>query len=152
MSNNKAARLDGFPTEFYEHFWQTLSSLFTRMADGIKINKSIPYHTNTALISVLLKTNKDPAHCSNYRPISLINIDIKLISKAKHSQSELNQFSSLIHLYQTGFIKGRHSSNNTRRLFNLINISHYNNLKTIILSLDAKKAFDKVNWTFLIKT
>ena len=66
MSNNKAAGLDGFPAEFYEHFWQTLSSLFTIMADEIKNYKSIPYYLNTAQIPGLLKTNKDPAHCTSY--------------------------------------------------------------------------------------
>lgn len=104
---------------------------------------------NTALISVLLKTNKDPSHCSSYRPISLMNTDIKIISKALATRIVI---SSLIHPDQTGFIKDRHSSNNTRRLFNLINISNHNKLKTVILSPDAEKTFDKVNWTFLIKT
>ena len=147
MSNNKALGLDGFPMEFYKHFGKHFRHY---SPDEIKINKSIPYHMNTALITVLLKTNKDPTHCSSYRPISFINTDIKLISKALAIRKLV--LSSLIYPDQAGFIKGRHSSNNTRLLFNLINISHHNDSKTIILSLDAEKAFDKVNWTFLIKT
>jgi len=51
--------------------------------------------------------------------------------------------------HQTGFIKGRHSSTNTRRLINLIDYSTISNLETTIISLDAEKAFDRVNWKFL---
>ena len=60
---------------------------------------------------------------------------------------------TLINTDQTGFIKGRQSSENTRRLFNLIHM--YNSEKSlyispcIIASLDAEKAFDRVEWSFL---
>lgn len=59
---------------------------------------------------------------------------------------------TLIHPDQTGFIKGQHSSNNTRRLFNIINNSTKQKTNTIIVSLDAEKAFDEVNWHFLNST
>jgi len=103
---------------------------------------------NTALISVLLKPNKDPTLCTSYRPISLINTDMKIISKTLASRLE-TVISSLIHFQiQTGFIKGRHSSDNIRHLFNIMNNNKTQNT-TIIVSLDAEKAFDKVNWNFL---
>ena len=151
MPNNKSPGMDGFPAEFYKHFWPTISPLFVKMVNEIKRTSSIPSQMNTALISVLLKPNKDSTLCSSYRPISLINTDLKIISKALSTKLE-KVISNLIHPDQTGFIKGRQSSHNTRRLINLINFTKNSNRKTIILSLDAEKAFDKVNWDFLFST
>ncbi len=104
--------------EFYKHFWSILSPLFIRMIIESKQKSKLPDNMNTATISLLLKPNKDPTLPSSYRPISLINVDIKIIAKALAYRLE-KVTPSIIHPDQTGFIKGRLASNNTRRLFNL---------------------------------
>ena len=60
MPNNKAPGSDGYPAKFYKHLWDTISPLFFRMLAEIKATSHIPPHVNSALISVLLKPNKDP--------------------------------------------------------------------------------------------
>ena len=151
MPNNKAPGPDGFPAEFYKHFWPSLAPLFIRAIIEIKQNSRFPVHMNTALISLLPKPNKDHTLPSNYRPISLINVDMKIISKSlAHRIEKVTPY--IIHPDQTGFIKGRHASNNTPRLFNLIHYSSLQQQDTIITTLDAEKAFDRVNWKFLFNT
>ena len=47
---------------------------------------------------------------------------------------------------QTGFIKGRNSCNNVRRLRNIIQVFQQTEVDGLVLSLDAEKAFDRVEW------
>ena len=143
MPNNKSPGPNGFPAEFYKHFWNSQSPFFNRLTDEIKQKSKLPIDMNTATISLLLKPNKDPTSPSSYRPLSLINTDTKMISKALASIIE-TVIPSIIHSDQTGLIKGRQTSNNLRRLFNLIHYTSHTNSPTAIVSLDAEKAFDKV--------
>uniref|UniRef100_A0A669EVM6 Reverse transcriptase domain-containing protein n=1 Tax=Oreochromis niloticus TaxID=8128 RepID=A0A669EVM6_ORENI len=151
MPNNKAPGPDGFPAEFYKEFWTILAPVFYRTLLEIKEKGRLPSNMNSANINLLLKPGKDPVYPSSYRPISLINVDLKIICKALSKRLE-KITPLLIHPDQTGFIKGRHSSTNTRRLLNLIDYSYSKNLETTIFSLDAEKAFDRVNWKFLFTT
>lgn len=111
-------------------------------------SRNIPPHMNIALISVLLKPNKDPALTLSYRLISLINSNLKIISKAQTNRLE-SVISYLIQTDQIGFINGSHSSTNMCCLFGSMNISQRN---TIITSVEAEKAFDKGNWTYFFLT
>ena len=152
MPNNKSPGPDGLPAEFYKHFWDILSPTFNKLLKEIQTGSTIPTHMNIALITVFLKPNKDPTHPSSYRPLSLINTDLKIITKTLATRIE-TVMHSLIHPDRTGFIKNRNATDNIRRLFNLISIAQgQKKKKNIIASLDAEKAFDKVNWTFLFTT
>ncbi len=66
--------------------------------------------------------------------------------------SPLNFTNTFGPLYHHSFIKGRLASTNTRRLFNLMYYSSIQKTKAIIVTLDAEKAFDRVNWKFLFST
>lgn len=106
MPNNRAPGPDGFPAEFYKHFWPIIAPLFNWMIPETKQNSKFPTNMNTAMTSLLLKPNKDPTLPSSNRPISLINVDVKIISKALAHRAE-KVIASIIHPDQTGFIKDR---------------------------------------------
>lgn len=133
MPDGKAPGPDGYPAEFYKEFWPLISPTLFKMIEKIKESRTLPSHMNSANISLLLKPEKDPTLPSSYRPISLINVDLKIISKALANRIE-KITPHIIHPDQTGFIKGRHSTNNTRRLINLIDYCHHNKHKATITS------------------
>ncbi len=103
---------------------------------------------NVAIITLLLKKDKDPLSCSSYRPISLISADVKILAKALALRLE-PYIDNLIHYDQTGFLKGRLASDNIRRLLHIIDHAQTTNANSAIFSLDALKAFDRLEWDYL---
>ena len=55
----------------------------------------------------------------------------------------------IIAVDQTGFILGHTSSNNIRRLLNLVQFSSESKAKSLVISLDAEKALDRIQWPYL---
>ena len=148
MKTGKSPGLDGLPPEFYLTFWSQLGPLLLEMINWSFLKGSFHQHSNTAIISLLLKKGKDPTDCSNYRPLSLLNTDIKLYAKVLASRLEAHM-SYLIDPDQTGFIKTRLASDNIRRLIHIIENASKISSSAAILSLDAEKAFDRLEWSFL---
>ena len=97
-----------------------------------------------ATITLILKPYKDINKNKNYRPISLMNIDAKILNKILANQIQ-EHIRTIIHRDQVCFIPEMHGWLNTGKSVNIIH--HINKLKNknhIIISLDAKKAFDKI--------
>lgn len=89
-----------------------------------------------ASIRLILKKNKDPEDPASYRPVSLINVDSKILAKVLTLRLE-PLISTLVKPDQTGFIKGRSSSNNIRRLLNIIQLASENKAQGLVVSLDT---------------
>lgn len=122
LQSNKSPGEDGFPPEFYREFKDVLIPLIMDTINLASRTRSLPESFSTAIITVIHKKNKDPLKCSSYRPISLLNTDYKLISKALVKR--LGQYlPQLINPDQCGFIQKRLSSNNLCHLFNIIHQS-----------------------------
>lgn len=99
------------------------------------------------------KPGKDASDVSNYRPISLINKDLKIMIK-----SHAVRLSSFIAMYihKDQVIPGRQGPDQTRRAIDLISLLHYRWDKGapqdgFLLSIDLQKAFDSVSWSYLFE-
>ena len=87
----------------------------------------------------------------NWRPISLLNTDYKIIAKCIALRLK-RVLPSIIHSDQTGFLKGRYIGENIRLALDVIEYVNDNDLSGMMFLIDFEKAFDKLEWSFIFKT
>lgn len=151
LRSGKSPGPDGFCCEFYKQFRDIIVEPLLDMFNHSFITGEFPQTLKEANISLILKKGKCPDLCGSYRPIALLNVDRKLLSKILATRLEIF-LPVLIREDQTGFIKGRNSATNVRRLLNAIVAFKQKSIDGLVLSLDAEKAFDRIEWSYLLYT
>lgn len=100
-------------------------------------------------IKLIAKKGKDPTDPGSYRPISLINVDAKLMSKIMANRLA-SILPNIISPAQTGFTKGRSATANIRRVMAVLEYTKIHPKEDLaILTLDAEKAFDRISFHWL---
>ena len=128
-ANNKSPGLDGFPKEFYLTYWDIIGTDFLEMANSCLQEGKLPQSLRRAIITVIFK-KEDPEELKNWRPISLLTADYKIIAKVLANRLK-NVMGSLIHPDQTCSVAGprllllRRQRNTTARYLRLCVIEEY---------------------------
>jgi len=150
MTPNKSPGFDGLPLEFYIVFWNDICDMLINSYNYSFENGLLSLSQRNGVVTLIPKKDKSPLKIKNYRPISLLSVDYKII--AKTMANRLKKFmGDLIHNDQSGFLKGRNIGNNIRLLLDVIDYTEANEIPAAILSLDIEKAFDNVSHNFLFK-
>ena len=114
-----------------------------------KIKNEFSVSQKQAMIKLIEKKDKDKRFIKNWRPISLLNVDVKIVSKALASRLK-EILPSLVSSEQTAYVKNRIISESGRLISDIIDICDKQNINGYLVTMDIEKAFDSLDHTFLI--
>ena len=95
------------------------------------------------------KKDRDKRYIKNWRPISLLNVDTKLVSKTLASRLK-NILPSIISHQQTAYVKNRNISESGRLISDILDICNNQNINGYMVTIDIEKAFDTLDHDFLL--
>uniref|UniRef100_A0A8C5R2S7 Reverse transcriptase domain-containing protein n=1 Tax=Leptobrachium leishanense TaxID=445787 RepID=A0A8C5R2S7_9ANUR len=151
LKSNKAPGPDGFTAAYYKSFSARLNAPLLSALTHVFKSGTATTDWLSATIVTIPKTSPPADQCSKYRPISLINVDAKLYAKILATRL-VDVMPLLIADDQVGFITSRQGPDNTIKAMALMDHAMRSNTPTLVLSLDAEKAFDRLHWVFLEHT
>ena len=100
---------------------------------------------------ILIYKKKDPKDIRNYRPITLLNTDYKILTKILAAKLKRVCEASISHP-QKGFVPGRQITDLTRQLYLLQDYIDEKDQDALLVLLDMEKAFDRCSWDFMLKS
>ena len=151
FADNKSPGEDGFAKEFFQTFFDLLCKYLLNSYNGAFRKGSLSVSQKRGTITLIPKGDENLTELKNWRPISLLNIDYKILSKVLARRME-KVLPKLVHSDQTGFVNGRFIGQNIRLLNDIMDYTDIEKLPGIFLFVDFEKAFDTVEWSFISKT
>ncbi len=106
-------------------------------------NMTFPSTMKQGIITLIPKPDKDPKILDNFRPITLLNTDYKIVTLIYANRLKMF-LHKIISESQSGFMKGRSIHNNIRLVFDLLDYRHLIEDDGFILFIDFYKAFDSI--------
>lgn len=147
--DKKSPGIDGLPYEFYSCFWELLGKDMVEVFNSSFSSGCLSFTQRTWLITLLYKKG-DKLDTTNWRPISLLCTDYKILSKVLGNRL-VSVIANVVAPNQVCGVPGRLSGEHLRLLKDIVDNADHSNVSAAVLSPDQEKAFDRVDWQFMLR-
>ena len=147
LKTGRSPGFDGIPSEFYIKYWHLIKSCFFKVLKEIEETEELCISQYRGVICLLFKQG-DRDEISNWRPITLLNTDYKIIAIIYASRLR-GILPFIINEDQKAYIEGRQITESVRLTQDIIDYTDENDRPGAIIFLDQKKAYDRVEWEYL---
>ena len=147
MARGKAPGPDGLGAEFYMEFEDLIAEDLTNMLNEAHEVGYLPEAVRQGDIIVLFKKD-NPLEVRNYRPITLLCVDYKIMSKALVARMK-PVMDEIVSSPQLGFVPGRVITEATHLVDLAMALADEEAAEGILVAADWEKAFDRVSWDYL---
>ena len=135
--------------EFYETFWNEIKNIFLKSLKQAKEKGQLSISKCQAAIKLIGKKDRDKKYIKNWRSISLLNVDTKIISKALAAKLKKN-LPTIISSNQTTYVNKQCISESGRLISDIIEVCEKQNIGEYLVTMDIEKAFDSLDHVFLV--
>ena len=122
ISNNKSLGKDGLTKKFCENFWEELKQPFMNSLNEAKVSRKLVKSQRQAVMKLLENKDNDKRLMSNWRAISLLNVDYKIILKTFASRLKKVHL-NLISSQQNGYFAKRCINESGRLISDLLSVT-----------------------------
>uniref|UniRef100_A0A672HUD6 Reverse transcriptase domain-containing protein n=1 Tax=Salarias fasciatus TaxID=181472 RepID=A0A672HUD6_SALFA len=147
MPTGRSPGIDGLTAEFYKAFWDILGRDVLDVHNECLASGSLPVSCRRAVLTLLPKKG-NLQDIKNWRPVSLLCVDYKLLSKVLASRLG-RAMEQVIHRDQTYCVPGRSMVDNVHLIRDVLEVSSSLDIDAGLISVDQEKAFDRVEHSFL---
>lgn len=150
MKAGKSPGPDGLPAEFYRRFWPIIGNWLLKSFLSSFEKGRLSTEQYRGAVTLIPKKNKDKRFIDGWRPITLLNLDYKILAKCLALRIR-DVIPKLIDLDQSGFVYGRYIGVNLRNTQDVI--SHFLGEEEggLVVSVDFAAAFDTLDRHFLLR-
>lgn len=151
MSANKSPGSDGLTVEFYRHFFNYLRDILLKVYINVHEKQTLSRSMKIGILSLIYKKKGDKKMLKNYRPISLLQVDYKIIARVMANRFK-KILPSLVSENQSCCIMGKDIADTICNIRDIIDVVERDNLEGYLLKFDQEKAFDRVSHEYLLAT
>lgn len=150
MKADSSPGSDGLPSEFYKEFFSIIGHHFVAVVNDALEYGCLSTSQRTGYVTLLCKDKDKSESLDNWRPITLLNTDYKIISKSIINRMS-KVASTVIGEDQTCGVPTRSIADSLHLVRSVVDYATFKNLACALVSFDQSKAFDRVSHAYLFK-
>ncbi|KAJ1167540.1 hypothetical protein NDU88_007931 [Pleurodeles waltl] len=148
FKSGKTPGSDGLPIEFYTSQWDLVGPDLLELYEEMEQEGVMPHTLREGTIALLYKHKGERCDLKNWRPISLLNVDYKILAKTMVNRLK-SAMGELVHPDQTCGVPGRRVADSLALIRDTIQYITDRNIHAALVCLDQEKAFDRVSHEFM---